>query len=157
MWVNLHFRCRAWLAQILDANHCALLPEHLSHVWVIMHEDANMWTCSVLLIFPVFCIKWLCPLSAASSVSNYCQKRGKSYRSYAIKFGYFTICFVQAQICMALYCIFNFFSELTWVSCMYCCSTFFFLMTNCFPSDKISKWQMKQTTGWVIWRDKQED
>ena len=49
--VSLHFRCRAWQTRILDANHHDLLPEDSIDVYeVIRHENANLWTCSVLLL-----------------------------------------------------------------------------------------------------------
>lgn len=49
--VNLHFKCRAWQAQILGANCCDLFSEDSSDVYeVVGCENANLRTCSVLLL-----------------------------------------------------------------------------------------------------------
>lgn len=47
--VNMHFRCRVWLAQILDVIHCDLFLGHLCDIYkVIRHENANLFTFSVV-------------------------------------------------------------------------------------------------------------
>lgn len=82
--VNLYFRCRAWQAQILDANCCDVLPEDWSNVYeVIRHENAklvDMLSASTAVsITLVYCVKW--PLSTMFHF-KLLLKEGKSDMSH---------------------------------------------------------------------------
>ena len=49
--VNMHFRCRVSLAQILEVIRSDLLLEHPCNVYnVIRHENANLLTFSVIFL-----------------------------------------------------------------------------------------------------------
>ena len=48
-WVNIHFRCRAWQAQIIDVIHSDLLLEHPCNVRkVIACENASLLASSIV-------------------------------------------------------------------------------------------------------------
>ena len=84
--VNVHFRCRAWQARILDADRCDLLREDSSDVYkAVRHENTDLWTCSVLVALVVYCVRPNeCARCLLRPFSNFCRKEGSRTRAMPV-------------------------------------------------------------------------
>ena len=150
--VNLHFRCRAWQAWILHANHCTLKTQVFTRS---LH--LKMQTCGHVQRYAVYCIKWMLPLSATSHFkllsrgrkSNKCDE-GTLQSGLPV----YHLLSTKRNLHGIILYMKHFFYSLPDAQCPYHCAIMF--LTSCLPPDKISNGERsRRRVNRAAWCDKQ--